>query len=160
MTLELVPSEERGLPIEQITERWRDHIGYIPDTKNYTFDYHLIDREPPVKLGLTADDTEMLEVATKRVEAKLATYDGLFGINNSQRSARTEILVNARDAAENYNVSRDQLARQVAAGLFRRRSAAHTARSRRGESDGALSAKSSRRFAGADQPHVYPGGRG
>ena len=118
VTLELLPAEERDLPIEQITDRWRGNIGYIPDTKNYTFDYHLIDREPPVKLGLTADDTEMLAVATERVEAKLATYDGLFGINNSQRSARTEILVNARDAAENYNVSRDQLARQVRQGFF------------------------------------------
>jgi len=118
ITLELVPGEDRDLPIEQITERWRKHIGFIPDIKNYTFDYHLIDREPPVKLGLTADDSEVLAAATARVEAKLATYDGLFGINNSQRSARTEILVNARDAAENYNVSRDQLARQVRQGFF------------------------------------------
>jgi multidrug efflux pump subunit AcrB len=118
VTLELVPGEERDLPIEQVTERWRDYIGYIPDTKNYTFDYHLIDREPPVKLGLTADDPEILAAATARVEAKLATYDGLFGINNSQRSARTEILVNARAAADNYNVNRDQLARQVRQGFF------------------------------------------
>jgi multidrug efflux pump subunit AcrB len=118
ITLELVPGEERGVPIEQITERWRDYIGYIPDTKNYTFDYHLIDREPPVKLGLTADDPEVLAAATARVEAKLATYDGLFGVNNSQRSARTEILVNARASADNYNVNRDQLARQVRQGFF------------------------------------------
>lgn len=118
ITLELVPGEERDLPIENVTQRWREHIGFIPDTKNYTFDYHLIDREPSIKLGLTADDPKVLAAATERVEAKLATYDGLFGINNSQRSARTEILLNARDAAENYNVSRDQLARQVRQGFF------------------------------------------
>jgi multidrug efflux pump subunit AcrB len=118
VTLELLPGEARDLPIEQVTERWREQIGFIPDTKSYTFDYHLINREPPVKLGLTADDPAVLMAATKRVEQKLATYDGLFGINNSQRSARTEILVNARDSAENYNVSRDQLARQVRQGFF------------------------------------------
>ena len=118
ITLELVQGEDRDLPIEVVTERWRKHIGFIPDTKNYTFDYHLIDREPPVKLGLTADDSKVLMAATASVEEKLATYDGLFGINNSQRSARTEIIVNARDAAENYNVSRDQLARQVRQGFF------------------------------------------
>jgi multidrug efflux pump subunit AcrB len=71
-----------------------------------------------VKLGLTADDPQVLEAATARVEARLATYDGLFGINNSQRSARTEILVNARAAAENYNVSAQQIARQVRQGFF------------------------------------------
>ncbi|MDH3978586.1 MAG: efflux RND transporter permease subunit, partial [Gammaproteobacteria bacterium] len=118
VTLELMPGEDSGLPIEQVTERWRSYIGFIPDTKNYTFDYHLVDREPPVKLGLTADDPEMLAEVTALVEDKLATYDGLFGINNSQRSARTEVLVNARDAADNYNVSRDQLARQVRQGFF------------------------------------------
>lgn len=118
ITMELLPTEERDMPIEKITERWRREIGFIPDTKAYTFDYHLVDREPPVKLGLTADDPEVLMAATALVEDKLATYDGLFGINNSQRTARTEILVTARNDAENYEVSRDQLARQVRQGFF------------------------------------------
>jgi multidrug efflux pump subunit AcrB len=118
VTLELVPGEVRNLPIEEVTERWRDAIGFIPDTKAYTFDYHLVDREPSIKLGLTADDPAVLRAATEKVEAKLATYDGLYGINNSQRSARTEILVTAKDAAESYDVSRDQLAGQVRQGFF------------------------------------------
>jgi multidrug efflux pump subunit AcrB len=42
----------------------------------------------------------------------------LFGINNSQRSARTEIVVTARPEAENFAVDRDQLARQVRQGFF------------------------------------------
>ena len=118
VTLELAEAGERNLPIEQVTERWRAAIGFIPDTKAYTFDYHLVEREPPVKLGLTADDPETLAAATELVEQRLATYDGLFGINNSQRSARTEILVTAKDQAENFDVGRDQLARQVRQGFF------------------------------------------
>ena len=118
ITLELVPGEERDLPIEEVTERWRNEIGFIPDTKAYTFDYHLVDREPSIKLGLTADDPAVLRAATAKVEEKLATYDGLYGINNSQRSARTEILVTAKDAAESYDVSREQLAQQVRQGFF------------------------------------------
>jgi multidrug efflux pump subunit AcrB len=118
VTMEMVPSEDRDLPIEDVMERWREEIGFIPDTKTYTFDFHLIDRQPPVKLGLTAEDTAVLAAATEKVEQKLATYDGLFGINNSQRSARTEILVTAKDAAENYDVDRNQLARQVRQGFF------------------------------------------
>lgn len=118
VTMELMPGEERELPIEQVSDRWRETIGFIPDTKAYTFDFHLIDREPPVKLGLTADNAAVLAAATERVEQKLATYDGLFGINNSQRSARTEILVTAKDEADNYDVDREQLARQVRQGFF------------------------------------------
>jgi len=118
VTMELTPGEDRGIPIENITEFWRSEIGYIPDTKSYTFDYHLIDREPPIKLGLTASDTAVLAAATAEVEAKLATYDGLFGINNSQRSARTEILVRAKPAGEHYSVDREQIARQVRQGFF------------------------------------------
>jgi len=118
VTLELIPGEERNMPIEKITERWRRAIGFIPDTKAYTFDYHLVDREPPVKLGLTADSPDVLMAATALVEDKLATYDGLFGINNSQRTARTEIVVTARSDADNYEVSQDQLARQVRQGFF------------------------------------------
>jgi multidrug efflux pump subunit AcrB len=118
VTMELIPSEERNLPIEQVSDRWREAIGFIPDTKSYTFNYHLIDREPPVKLGLTANDPAILAAATEKVEQKLATYDGLFGINNSQRSARTEILVTAKDEAANFNVDREQLALQVRQGFF------------------------------------------
>ena len=128
VTMELMPSEERDVPIELVSDRWREEIGFIADTKAYTFDFHLIDREPPVKLGLTADDPDVLNAATAKVEQKLATYDGLFGINNSQRSARTEILVTAKPAAENYEVDREQLAKAGAAGLFRRRGAADSAR--------------------------------
>jgi multidrug efflux pump subunit AcrB len=118
ITMELIPGEERGIPIEDITDLWRNEIGFIPDTNAYTFDYHLIDREPPIKLGLTANDPATLAAATQRVEEKLATYDGLFGINNSQRSARTEILVKARSSADSYDVDREQIARQVRQGFF------------------------------------------
>jgi len=118
VTLEALPSEERDLPIENMMERWRTEIGFIPDTKAYTFDFHLINREPPIKFGLTADDTEMLAQATKDVEAKLATYDGVFGINNSQRSARTEIVVTAKDSAGNFQIDSDQIARQIRQGFF------------------------------------------
>jgi multidrug efflux pump subunit AcrB len=118
VTMELLPAEIRNLPIEEVTERWRKSIGFIPDTKAYTFDYHLVDREPSIKLGLAANDIDMLAAATRKVEARLATYDGLFGINNSQRSARTEILVTAKSAAENYDVGTDQLAQQVRQGFF------------------------------------------
>ncbi len=118
VTLELLPAKERGLPIEDVTELWRSEIGFIPDTNSYNFDYHLIDRESPIKLGLTANDTVMLAAATQRVEDKLATYDGLFGINNSQRSARTEILVKAKPAVDSYEVDREQIAKQVRQGFF------------------------------------------
>ena len=118
VTMELAQAEERGVPIEAVSDRWRDEIGFIPDTKAYTFDFHLIEREPPIKLGLTAEDPAILNAATARVEAKLATYDGLFGINNSQRSARTEIVVTARPEAENFAVDRDQLREQVRQGFF------------------------------------------
>jgi multidrug efflux pump subunit AcrB len=118
VTMELMSAEVRDEPIEFVSDRWREAIGFIPDIKTYTFDFHLIDREPPIKLGLTADDPEVLNAATAKVEQKLATYDGLFGINNSQRSARTEILVTAKPAAENYDVDREQLAKQVRQGFF------------------------------------------
>lgn len=118
ITLELLRSEQRDVPIDQVMERWREEIGFIPDTKAYTFAYHLIDREPAIKLGLTASDPQLLAAATAKVEQKLATYDGLFGINNSQRSARTEITVTAKAAAENFGVDREQLARQVRQGFF------------------------------------------
>ncbi|MDG2154842.1 MAG: efflux RND transporter permease subunit [Gammaproteobacteria bacterium] len=118
VTMELLPGEDRGMPIEDVTDRWRQRIGFIPDTNSYAFDYHLIDREPPIKLGLTANDADTLSQATERVEDKLATYDGLFGINNSQRSARTEILVKAKSSIDNYDVDREQIARQVRQGFF------------------------------------------
>jgi multidrug efflux pump subunit AcrB len=114
VTMELLP----GLPIEDVTDMWRQRIGFIPDTNSYTFDYHLIDREPPIKLGLTANDADTLAQATQRVEDKLATYDGLFGINNSQRSARTERLVKAKPNIDNYDVDREQIAQQVRQGFF------------------------------------------
>jgi multidrug efflux pump subunit AcrB len=116
--MELMPAEKRKLAIELISDRWREAVGFIADTKTYTFDFHLVDREPPIKLGLTADDPDLLKAATTKVEQKLATYDGLFGINNSQRSARTEIVVTAKPAAENYDVGREQLAKQVRQGFF------------------------------------------
>ncbi len=118
VTLELLPTEEHDLRIEDVSDRWRNEIGFIADTKSFTFDFHLIEREPAIKLGLTADDTALLNAATKKVEGKLATYDGLFGINNSQRSARTEILVTAKPEAENFAVDRERLATQVRQGFF------------------------------------------
>jgi multidrug efflux pump subunit AcrB len=118
VTMEILPGEQRDVPIEEVANRWREEIGFIADTKSYTFDFHLVDREPPIKLGLTADDAEILNAATAEVENKLSTYDGLYGINNSQRSARTEILVTAKPEAENFAVDREQIARQVRQGFF------------------------------------------
>lgn len=118
INMELIPAEQRPLPIETVTAMWRDEIGFIADAKTYAFDYHLVDKEPPVKLGLTADDIATVQQAAAMVEAELATYDGLYGINNSQRSASTEIHVKVRQEADNFGVSREQIARQVRQGFF------------------------------------------
>ena len=118
ITMELISIEERDIPIQKVTNLWREKIGFVPDTKSYTFDYHVTDKQPSIKLGITSNDTEALKQATVLIEDKLATYDGLFGINNSQRSARTEILVTANDNAPNFDVSAEEIANQVRQGFF------------------------------------------
>ena len=116
--VDLIPAEERSVDIIEISRRWRQLIGDIPDAKQVDLRYQLRAQSKPLSFVLASNNRRTLEKATAELEAALAKFSGVLDIGDTLRSARQEMVLDLKGEAESLGVTTRDLARQVRQGFF------------------------------------------
>ncbi len=113
VNIELAPAEERRIRASELSRRWRELTGSIPEAVELTFNSSLL---PPVKaldIQLASPDLEDLRQAADRLEAALGQYAGVFGIGDSLRAGKRQVSVAITPQGEALGLSLADLAHQV-----------------------------------------------
>ncbi len=116
--IDLLPKEERSVDIMEISQRWRQLIGDMPDSKLFDMRYQVRAQNKPLSFVLASNDRQTLEMATAEFSQALTKFSGVFDISDTLRSARQEIVLDLKTEAESMGVSTRDLARQVRQGFF------------------------------------------
>ncbi|PCI46772.1 MAG: hypothetical protein COB49_07995 [Alphaproteobacteria bacterium] len=116
--IDLLAVEDRSVDIAEISRRWRQFIGDIPDAKQFDLRYQIRSRNKPLNFVLASNNRRTLEAATKDLAAELAKFAGVSDIGDTLRSARQEMVIDLKDEAEIMGVTTRDLARQVRQGFF------------------------------------------
>ena len=111
--IEVVPSEEREISVEELTRRWRERTGMIPGAVELSFVSTLITAGAPIHLELAGPDLEELASAAERVKSGLAAYPGVIDISDSFRGGKQEIELEILPEAEALGLTLSDLAGQV-----------------------------------------------
>ena len=112
--LELVKPDKRELDAYQIEKLWRDEIGEIAGTKELRFFAGTnAGGGAAIEFQLTGKDNKQLEAATKAVEEKLSSYDGVYDIRNSFKRGNQEIKISITPEAEILGLTLSDIATQV-----------------------------------------------
>ncbi|MEM7220595.1 MAG: efflux RND transporter permease subunit [Pseudomonadota bacterium] len=113
VTLQLTPGEEREVTTLEISRRWRDAVGAVPEATELTFDASGFSVGNEIDIQLEGDDLLELAEVARRVRDGLGEYPGVIDISDSFRAGKQELRLDVLPAGEVLGVSLGTLARQM-----------------------------------------------
>lgn len=116
--VELTPGEDRELGTIEVVNRWRKAVGAIPGSTELTFSGMIGSSGAAVEFQLEGENVEELDAAAAELKEHLATYAGVFDIQDSFSSGKQEIQLDIKESAEVLGLTLDDLARQVRQGFY------------------------------------------
>jgi len=116
--IQLTPSEERNITSENISKRWRELVGDIPDAESLTFAGSLFSSGNPIDIQLRGNDMDTLLEGAEKLKVELAKYPGVFDIEDSFREGKMELKMKLKESAANLGLTLADLAHQVRQGYY------------------------------------------
>jgi multidrug efflux pump subunit AcrB len=114
MVVEMPRDENRPYEGVAISDMWRERVGEIPGIKTLTFSGAIhMGGGPPLSFRLNGNNYEALEAAAAELERELASYAGVFEVQNSAVSGGDEIRLTIKPEAEALGLTLVSLGRQV-----------------------------------------------
>lgn len=118
IALLLQPSEERGYPASDITNRWRQAAGRIPGVESISFKSNLVQMGANIDVSLAHDDFSILVQAKDRLAKTLASYPGVGDIMDTYPEGKQEMKIRLKPAARTLGISEEDLGRQLRAAFY------------------------------------------
>lgn len=119
--VELVDTSERDITSQAIIARWREEVNEIPGADNLTFGTPSFGPGgTPIEFKLLAPATsfDQLEAAVEECKQKLATYDGVFDIDDDSRPGKWEYRVRVKEDAQALGVTTGDVAETLRANYY------------------------------------------
>jgi multidrug efflux pump subunit AcrB len=113
INIELAPAEERQVTATELTRRWREITGRVPDAVELVFVSSLFSTGEAINIQLAGPDLDDLRQASDELAEALAQYPGVEDIADSFRSGKQEVKLEVTPEAESLGITLGDLARQV-----------------------------------------------
>ncbi len=110
----LVPSENRRISSLEFEKLWRQQVGELPNVrKQRYFASTNAGGGAKINMQLSGVNPEQLALASNQLQNKLAQYNGVFDIYNSQGTGGQEIQISLKPYASQLGISLGDVGRQV-----------------------------------------------
>ncbi|MCZ6673480.1 MAG: efflux RND transporter permease subunit, partial [Verrucomicrobia bacterium] len=119
VVIELASQEQHGEQFgsAETTAVLRQRIGEIPGAERLSLGY-FYSGDDSISIRLTSSSFDDLKDASKRLQAKLKEYEGLYEITDSFERAKSEFELQLKPQAEFLGITANDLARQVRQAFF------------------------------------------
>lgn len=117
---ELVPPEERTIDIDsrQLTRQWRKSIGTIPGAQELIFRAETGRSRDPIDIQIRSNNVEQMNTIAQIIKNRLASYPGIFDINDSNNKGKEEINIELLPEAHSLGITRSEIISQVREAFF------------------------------------------
>lgn len=109
----LSPSERDGVRSTEITQRWRELVGLIPDSVELSFSSSSFDAGAPISIELRGRNVDDLREIATLLREELARFNGVTDITDSFRSGKQEAKLSLRPEARVLGITLNDLAVQA-----------------------------------------------
>lgn len=116
--VQLASPEVRDLSARETAERLRALVGDIPDADEIKVNYTLGDDDADITYLLRHTDGEMLNAASRELQAKIRSYSGVLDVRDSQRGETDEIILELKPGSEKLGIRLSDVSRQVRQAYF------------------------------------------
>lgn len=120
VSLELQPPETRVMDVRtnELVRELRRRVGAIPGAKELSYRAEIGRGGAPIDIQLQGRDFATLGETADRLEERLATYPGVFDIQDTLDEGKREIQLGIKPEAELLGLSTEDLGRQVRQAFF------------------------------------------
>lgn len=120
MVVELAKSEGREIDGFEIARRWREQIPEIPGLKSFKVNANSMGggAGADISFQLRGQDLAQLQAATRELKTALASYNGVFDIEDNLLGGNDEIVLALKPEANVLGITLSDLARQVRYGFY------------------------------------------
>lgn len=116
--VKLAPPEVRALSAREAAERFRALVGDIPDADEIKVNYTLSDDGADITYLLRHPDGDRLNAASRELQARIGSYEGVLDVRDSQRGETDEIILQLKPGAETLGIRLGEVSRQVRQAYF------------------------------------------
>jgi hydrophobic/amphiphilic exporter-1 (mainly G- bacteria), HAE1 family len=116
MIVELLPSEQRNLSVrtDDLIDQWRRNVGAVSDALSLQFgSFRGGPGGKPLEIRVLANNTDEAKEIAERIKVRLATYDGVYDIEDDALPGKMEIQVRPTRAAYALKINQQILAAQL-----------------------------------------------
>ncbi len=119
VSVDLLKAEIRNSSLDDVSQRWRESLGEIPDVINITY------KEPqigpgglPIEIRLMGKDLDELKKASLELSNWLNGYQGVLDLNDDMRPGKPEIKIRMKRGAIAKGLDASLIANQLRAAFF------------------------------------------
>jgi multidrug efflux pump subunit AcrB len=117
--IRLVPSDQRQVSAEQLTNTWRDSVGDIPGLETLTFKYNIGPATgAPIDIELSHPKPETLETAAAELADSLREFQGVRDIDDGFASGKPQIDFKIKPEARSLGLTAADIGRQVRSAFY------------------------------------------
>ena len=114
VALALLPTSERGgVTASEISQRWRELTGTVPDAVELSFSANAFTAGAPISIQLRGRNVDDLREAATLLRGELARFNGVTDITDSFRSGKQEAKLSLRPEARVLGLTLNDLASQA-----------------------------------------------
>ncbi len=112
---EITPPEQRKSTISSadLVKQWRKLIGPIPGAESLNYRAEIGRHGDPIDVQVTGNNLQQLRAIGKDIREHMASYGGLFDIEDSLSNGKTEVQLQLKEEATLLGVDVSDLGRQV-----------------------------------------------
>ncbi len=111
--IQLLEGEKRDITTFELTRRWREKLGAVPEAESILFRSSIHRSGNPIEVHLSLDDYDQLLMAAEDLKDVLRRIPGVFEIDDSFQPGKQEFQMKLKPAASSLGLTLDDLARQV-----------------------------------------------
>lgn len=115
----LLPSERRGIHVDDLMVAWEKEVGRISGVKSLTFE-GLSAGPPgaPIEVWLQGNDMDHILAAADDLMARLSKFEGVYQIRSDFPPGKNEMRLTLKPEVRALGLTVNDLARQVYAGYY------------------------------------------
>lgn len=114
VTLDLLSSEVRDAPMDDVIDQWRRTVGQVPDVISLKFAEHQIGPAGrALDIRLLGDDLETLKAASMDLQNWLNGYVGVVDLSDDLRPGKPEMRMTLKNGASSLGLTGQAIAAQL-----------------------------------------------
>jgi multidrug efflux pump subunit AcrB len=114
----LIQSEERGIPAQEISNKWKERVGEIPGIESLAIESNLVMMGANIDIQIEHENFEISEEVAEKIKTALANYPGISDITDNFSRGKKEIKIRLKPEARTLGITEEDLGRQIRGAFY------------------------------------------